>query len=130
VKLDGASDAYPWQPHIAAYIPPADAIETVNVVTNSFDAEQGIASGSAINAVIKSGSNKFHGAALASISGSAPQTLRGGPEAPAIFPTPTVVQGRSKPRPQRKGTELGAITIVVSARSIYFRALVPFRDRA
>jgi hypothetical protein len=63
VKLDGASDAYPWQPHIAAYIPPSDAIQTVNVVTNSFDAEQGNAAGSAVSAILKSGTNQFHGAA-------------------------------------------------------------------
>jgi len=63
VKLDGASDAYPWQPHIAGYIPPSEAIQTVNVVTNSFDAEQGNAAGSAVNAILKSGTNQFHGAA-------------------------------------------------------------------
>jgi hypothetical protein len=63
MKLDGASDAYPWQPHIAAYIPPSDAIQTVSIVTNSFDAEQGNAAGSAVNAIIKSGTNQLHGAA-------------------------------------------------------------------
>jgi hypothetical protein len=63
VKLDGASDAYPWQPHIAGYIPPSDAIESVSIVTNSFDAEQGNAAGSVVNAIIKSGTNQFHGAA-------------------------------------------------------------------
>jgi hypothetical protein len=63
MKLDGASDIYPWLPQIASYIPPAEAIETVNIVTNSFDAEQGMAAGSAINAIIKSGTNQFHGAA-------------------------------------------------------------------
>jgi hypothetical protein len=63
LKLDGASDAYPWQPHIAAYIPPSDAIQTVSIVTNSFDAEQGNAAGSAINTIIKSGTNQLHGAA-------------------------------------------------------------------
>jgi hypothetical protein len=63
VKLDGASDAYPWQPHIAGYIPPSEAIQTVSVVTNSFDAEQGNAAGAAINAIMKSGTNQFHGAA-------------------------------------------------------------------
>jgi hypothetical protein len=62
VKLDGASDAYPWQPHIAGYIPPSDAIQTVSIVTNSFDAEQGNAAGSAVNAIIKSGTNELHGA--------------------------------------------------------------------
>jgi hypothetical protein len=63
MKLDGASDVYPWQPHIAAYIPPSDAIQTVSIVTNSFDAEQGSAAGSDINAIIKSGTNAIHGAA-------------------------------------------------------------------
>jgi hypothetical protein len=63
VKLDGASDIYPWQPMMAAYIPPAEAIATVSVVSNSMDAEQGFASGAAINAIIKSGTNQFHGAA-------------------------------------------------------------------
>jgi len=63
VKLDGASDIYPWQPMMAAYIPPAEAIATVSIVTNSMDAEQGFASGASINAIIKSGTNELHGAA-------------------------------------------------------------------
>ena len=36
-------------------------IETVQVVTNSFDAEQGMAGGAAVNVQIKSGTNQFHG---------------------------------------------------------------------
>ena len=63
MKLDGASDIYPWLPMEAAYVPPAEAIQTVNIVTNSFTAEQGMAAGSAINAIVKSGTNAFHGAA-------------------------------------------------------------------
>jgi hypothetical protein len=62
-RLDGAQDAYPWLPANVAYVPPADAIETVNIVTNSFDAEQGMAGGAAVNVQIKSGTNKFHGTA-------------------------------------------------------------------
>jgi outer membrane receptor protein involved in Fe transport len=46
-----------------AYVPPADAIEEVNVTTNSFDAEQGMAGGAAVNVQIKSGTNQFHGSA-------------------------------------------------------------------
>src|SRR5438309_3917236 len=42
----------------------SEAIETVNVVTNSFDAEQGLAGGSAVNVQIKSGTNDFHGSAF------------------------------------------------------------------
>ena len=60
-RLDGATVSYPWLPHIVAYVPPADAIETVNVVTNAFDAEQGMAGGAAVNVTIKSGTNAFHG---------------------------------------------------------------------
>ncbi|HEX6895526.1 MAG TPA: carboxypeptidase regulatory-like domain-containing protein, partial [Bryobacteraceae bacterium] len=60
-RVDGAQDAYPWLPANVAYVPPADAIETVNVVTNSFDAEQGMAAGAAVNVQIKSGTNSFHG---------------------------------------------------------------------
>ena len=62
-RIDGAQDAYPWLPANVAYVPPADAIETVNVVTNSFDAEQGMAGGAAVNVQIKSGTNQFHGGA-------------------------------------------------------------------
>ncbi len=60
-RIDGAQDSYPWLPANVAYVPPADAIETVNVVTNSFDAEQGMAGGAAVNVQIKSGTNQFHG---------------------------------------------------------------------
>jgi hypothetical protein len=60
-KLDGAVISYPWLPHITAYIPPAEAIETVNIVTNSYDAEQGMAGGAVVNVQIKSGTNEFHG---------------------------------------------------------------------
>src|SRR5688572_31734757 len=44
-----------------AYVPPAEAVETVNDVTNSFDAEQGMAGGAAVSVAIKSGTNAFHG---------------------------------------------------------------------
>ncbi len=60
-RIDGAQNAYPWLPANVAYVPPADAIETVNVVTNSFDAEQGMAGGAAVNVQIKSGTNQYHG---------------------------------------------------------------------
>ena len=62
-RIDGAQDAYPWLPANVAYVPPADAIESVNVVTNSFDAEQGMAGGAAVNVQIRSGTNQFHGSA-------------------------------------------------------------------
>jgi hypothetical protein len=62
-RIDGAQDAYPWLPANVAYVPPADAIDQVNVVTNSYDAEQGMAGGAAVNVQIKSGTNHFHGSA-------------------------------------------------------------------
>lgn len=60
-RIDGVQDSYPYLPANVAYVPPADAISTVNVVTNSFDAEQGMAGGAAVNVEIKSGTNQFHG---------------------------------------------------------------------
>jgi hypothetical protein len=62
-RIDGVSDLYPWLPEIVAYVPAAEAIQTVNVVTASFDAEQGMAGGSVVNVTIKSGTNQFHGTA-------------------------------------------------------------------
>ncbi len=64
VRIDGASSQQTWLPHITAYVPSLEAIETVNVVTNSFSAEQGFAGGAAINVQIKSGSNTIHGSAF------------------------------------------------------------------
>ena len=63
-KLDGATVAYPWLPVNIAYVPPTEAIEMVNITTNSFDAEQGAAGGAAVNVVIKSGTNELHGVAF------------------------------------------------------------------
>ena len=44
-------------------IPPAEAIQTVDVSTNNFEAELGRAAGGVTNVVLKSGSNNFHGGA-------------------------------------------------------------------
>ncbi|MFL6331964.1 MAG: carboxypeptidase regulatory-like domain-containing protein, partial [Pyrinomonadaceae bacterium] len=60
-KIDGSSITYPWLPTNTAYVPPAEAIQSVNIVTNAFDAEQGLAGGAAVNVIIKSGTNDFHG---------------------------------------------------------------------
>ncbi len=60
-RLDGATVSYPWLPHIMAYVPAADAVDTVNIVTNSFDAEQGMAGGAAVSVSIKSGTNEYRG---------------------------------------------------------------------
>jgi hypothetical protein len=60
-RLDGASTTNIQLPHVVSYVPALESIETVNVVTNSFDAEQGLAGGAAINVQIKSGTNAVHG---------------------------------------------------------------------
>jgi hypothetical protein len=60
-KLDGTSIIYPWLPTNVAYVPSTEAIEAVNIVTNTFNAEQGMAGGAAVNLTIKSGTNDFHG---------------------------------------------------------------------
>jgi hypothetical protein len=61
-RIDGAGVIYPWLPTNTAYVPTAEAIQEVNIATNSFDAEQGLAGGAAINVQIKSGTNEYHGA--------------------------------------------------------------------
>ncbi len=61
VRVDGASQFNVWLPHVTAYTPALEAIETVNVVTNNFDAEQGLAGGSAVSVQVKSGTNQVHG---------------------------------------------------------------------
>ena len=63
-RIDGAINTYGWLPYLIAYVPPADAIQTVNIATNSFNAEQGVAGGSSINVIIKSGTSQFHGSAF------------------------------------------------------------------
>lgn len=60
-RIDGALDAYPWLPANVAYVPPSDAIANVNISTNAFNAEQGLAGSAAVNVEIKSGTNQFHG---------------------------------------------------------------------
>ena len=60
-RIDGAQDAYPWLPANVAYVPPSDAIENAQVVTNSFNAEQGNAGAAAVNVQIKQGTNHYHG---------------------------------------------------------------------
>ncbi len=62
-RLDGASVVDPWLPTNTAYVPSAEAIEEVSIVTNAFNAEQGLAGGAAINVVIKSGTNSLRGTA-------------------------------------------------------------------
>jgi len=60
-RLDGATNVFIWLPHHAVYVAPAETVDTVNVTTASFDAEQGMAGGSSVTVLTKSGTNEFHG---------------------------------------------------------------------
>jgi hypothetical protein len=46
---------------LTVYIPPAEAIQTVDVTTSNYEAEMGRAGGAVMNVTIKSGTNDFHG---------------------------------------------------------------------
>ena len=60
-RVDGVSTYNILLPHVISYVPPLESLQEVNVVTNSFDAEQGLAGGAAINVQTKSGTNDMHG---------------------------------------------------------------------
>jgi hypothetical protein len=60
-RIDGVSTTHIQLPHVTSYIPTLESIQEVNVVTNSMDAEQGLAGGAAVNVQTRSGSNVIHG---------------------------------------------------------------------
>jgi hypothetical protein len=60
-RIDGIQSVYLWLPDHVAYVPPAESIQTVNISTNNFDAEQGMAGGVVTNVITKSGTNQLHG---------------------------------------------------------------------
>jgi len=63
-RTDGATNVNIWLPHHNMYISPAETIDTVNISTNNFDAEQGMAGGAAVTVITKSGTNDFKGSAF------------------------------------------------------------------
>ena len=63
-RLDGAQSVNIWLPHHSAYVPPSESVQEVNVSTNNFEAEQGLAGGAAVQVITKSGGNQFHGSAF------------------------------------------------------------------
>jgi hypothetical protein len=64
-RVDGAGDVFVWLPHHTVYVPPAETIDVVNISTDSFDAEQGMAGGAAVTVTTKSGTNELHGVGFA-----------------------------------------------------------------
>ena len=63
-RTDGATNLNIWLPNHNMYVSPAETVDTVNVSTSSFDAEQGMAGGAAVTVVTKSGTNQFKGSAF------------------------------------------------------------------
>ena len=63
-RTDGAANVNIWLPNHLMYVAPAETIDTVNVATNNFDAEQGMAGGAAVTVVTKSGTNQVKGSAF------------------------------------------------------------------
>jgi hypothetical protein len=63
-RTDGATNMNIWLPNHNMYISPAETVDTVNVSTSSFDAEQGNAGGAAVTVITKSGTNLFKGSAF------------------------------------------------------------------
>ncbi len=63
-RIDGAASVFTWLPNHALYIPPIESIDTVNIATNNFDAEQGMSGGAAVSVITKSGTNAYRGVAF------------------------------------------------------------------
>ena len=63
-RVDGAVSVNVWLPHHAMYIQSAESIDTVNIATNNFDADTGMAAGAAQTVITKSGTNQLRGSAF------------------------------------------------------------------
>ncbi len=64
IRIEGAISNNLWLPHVAAYVPALEAIESVGVTTSTFDADQGLSGGMSANVLIKSGTNVLRGSAF------------------------------------------------------------------
>ena len=63
-RTDGATNVNIWLPNHLMYVSPAETVDSVNVSTATFDAEQGMAGGAAVTVITKSGTNNFRGSAF------------------------------------------------------------------
>ncbi|MGH9162396.1 MAG: TonB-dependent receptor, partial [Vicinamibacteraceae bacterium] len=63
-KTDGATNLNIWLPHHVMYVSPAETVDTVNISTSNFSAEQGQAGGAAVTVLTKSGTNQLSGSAF------------------------------------------------------------------
>ena len=64
VRLDGITALNQYFQGISVYTPGTEAIETVSIVTSSFDADQGLAGAASANVQMKSGTNRLHASAF------------------------------------------------------------------
>lgn len=64
VRLDGITATNQFFESLQSYGPSLEAIETVSVVTSSFDADQGMAGAAAVNVQVKTGTNTLRGSAF------------------------------------------------------------------
>jgi hypothetical protein len=71
VTIEGVDASNAWIQALSSYIPSQDSIQNVDIVTGSFNAEQGNAGGTAVNVNLKSGTNEFHGSAFEFYTGAA-----------------------------------------------------------
>jgi hypothetical protein len=71
VRIDGISATNQWIQQLQAYTPGIEAIDTINSVSSSFDAEQGLAGGASVNVFIKSGTNEMHGSLFEYVTNAA-----------------------------------------------------------
>src|SRR3989442_4753428 len=67
-RTDGATNMNIWLPNHVMYVSPAETIETVNVSTSSFDAEQGMAAGAGVTGTPKSRPNPATARALRTLN--------------------------------------------------------------
>ncbi len=62
VRIEGVSATNPWVQQYTSFVPSVESIQSINVVTNSPDAEQGLSGGPSVTVQLRSGSNGIHGA--------------------------------------------------------------------
>jgi len=118
-RVDGAVSVNVWLPHHAGYIAPAETIDTVNVSTNNFDADTGMAAGAAQTVVTKSGTNNLRGSAFWFFNGDA---LNSNSYYNEAFNLPETPLNR-----QIFGGTLGGP--IVKNKLFYFGSYEKFRDR-
>ena len=120
-RIDGVSTANIQLPHVVSYIPTLESIQEVNVVTSSFDAEQGLAGGAAINVQTRSGTNAMRGSGFEYFTN---QDLKAWP---MRFDDAALNTG---PKPQQSYNEFGGTVggPIKKNRAFYFVSYESIRD--